>query len=201
MLSTVTIVGGGPAGSALAIRLVEAGFDVTIIEREIFPRNKVCGEFISPECFGHFDALGVTERMFARGGDRISETIFYERGGRSLTIPSKWFGSSSALSLSRAEMDRILLERARKVGAKLLESTRVVSLISDSGRVVGLQTRGEDGTSAAMYSDLIVDATGRSTTVKRLLDKKVADRKVPKRPPLLGFKAHLRGVDLEPGRL
>jgi flavin-dependent dehydrogenase len=51
-----------------------------------------------------------------------------------------------------------------------------------------------------VYSDLVVDATGRSTVVKRLLDKKVADRKVPKRPPLLGFKAHLRGVDLEPGR-
>ena len=55
----VLIAGGGPAGASLAIRLAAAGRDVVLVERDRFPRHKLCGEFISPECFGHFAELGV----------------------------------------------------------------------------------------------------------------------------------------------
>ena len=46
----ITIVGAGPAGAGAAIRLAQNGFGVTLVEREKFPRQKLCGEFISPEC-------------------------------------------------------------------------------------------------------------------------------------------------------
>ena len=62
------IVGAGPAGSSLAIRLALRGSKVTLIERDRFPREKLCGEFISPECFRHFEDLGVTGDLFAKGG-------------------------------------------------------------------------------------------------------------------------------------
>jgi flavin-dependent dehydrogenase len=199
MVSTIAIVGAGPAGSSLAIRLAQSGFEVTVIERESFPRQKLCGEFISPECFAHFETLGVSSRMLARGGDRIAETVFYDRGGRSLRIPSKWFGSSGALSLSRAEMDLILLDRAKETGVNLLESTRVTDLVWEDEHVVGLQTRCDDGNTSQVRSDLIVDATGRSAIVRRMLDKK-SGTITAKRPPLLGFKTHLTNVDLEPGK-
>ena len=199
MVSSVAIVGGGPAGSSLAIRLALAGFRVTLLERDSFPRHKLCGEFISPECFEHFDMLGVADRMFTRGGDRITETIFYDRGGRSLIIPSEWFGSSGALSLSRAEMDLVLLERAREVGVTVLESTRVVALIREGDSVAGLNIRSDNGNSMSVHADLFVDATGRAAVVRRLLDKETGASKA-KRPPLVGFKVHMSDVELEPGR-
>src|ERR1044071_9779413 len=103
--SKIAIVGAGPGGASLGIRLSQMGFEVCLIEREKFPRHKLCGEFISPECLAHFKNLGVFDEMLAVGGDRISQTIFYEPNGRSVTVPSDWFDArgQGALSISRAE--------------------------------------------------------------------------------------------------
>ncbi len=75
-VNKIAIAGAGPAGTSLAIRLVRKGFDVVLVEREQFPRHKLCGEFISPECLEHFRDLDVSEEMLASGGDRIEKTVF-----------------------------------------------------------------------------------------------------------------------------
>jgi flavin-dependent dehydrogenase len=201
MVSTVAIVGAGPAGSSLAIRLAEEGFAVILIEREKFPRQKLCGEFISPECLAHFDALGVADRMLASGGDRISETIFYERGGRHVTIPSEWFGSSGALSLSRAQMDLCLLDRAREVGVEVREETRTVDIVRAGNNISGIRVRNKNRAEEAISADLFIDATGRSAALQKLVAK--AEDSTPRkniRPPFVAFKTHLRGVELDRGR-
>src|ERR671926_546520 len=97
------IVGGGPAGSSGAIHLAARGARVLLAERERFPREKLCGEFISPECLAHFRRLGVLESMESAGGAEVSETVFYAPSGRALSVPSEWFGGGSraALGLSR----------------------------------------------------------------------------------------------------
>src|SRR5689334_20098902 len=118
----VVMAGAGPAGSSVAIRLAKLGFEITLIERERFPRPKLCGEFISPECLAHFTELGVLDQMMSAGGDEISETRFFESGGRSVTVPSRWFGHGEfALSLSRASMDKILLDEAKRIGVSVHE--------------------------------------------------------------------------------
>src|SRR6476620_2062008 len=94
--SKIAIVGAGPAGASAAIRLAQTGFQVTLVEREKFPREKLCGEFISPECFAHFRALGVLYEMLAAGGDRIAETVFYAPNGKSVSVPSEWFNKSES---------------------------------------------------------------------------------------------------------
>src|SRR5687767_7519136 len=92
--SQIVVVGAGPAGASLAIRLAASGFEVTLVEREKFPRHKLCGEFVSPECLDHFAELGVLEEMFAIGGDRITETRFYAPSGRNVVVPSEWLGKA-----------------------------------------------------------------------------------------------------------
>src|SRR5690242_21417889 len=96
------IIGGGPAGSSAAIHLAASGGRVLLAEQKKFPREKLCGEFISPECLEHFARLGVSGRMEMSGGARVSETVFYAPSGRSLSVPSGWFGAgaSTALGLS-----------------------------------------------------------------------------------------------------
>src|SRR5215210_2990119 len=103
----VVIVGGGPAGTSAAIHLAQSGVRVLLAEQKKFPRAKLCGEFISPECLDHFQRLGVTESMTGAGGALLCETLFYSRRGASVAVPSEWFGTGRAvaLGLSRAEMD------------------------------------------------------------------------------------------------
>ncbi|MBA3805159.1 MAG: FAD-dependent monooxygenase, partial [Acidobacteria bacterium] len=112
----VIVVGGGPAGTSAAIHLALTGASVLLAEQKKFPRPKLCGEFISPECLDHFKRLGVADNMMLAGGAEISATNFYARRGASVSVPSEWFGAghAGALGLSRAEMDERLLKRARE---------------------------------------------------------------------------------------
>ncbi len=198
--SKITIAGAGPAGSSLAIRLAKLGFETTLIERERFPRPKLCGEFISPECLEHFDELGVLEEMLSAGGDKITETRFFESGGRSVAVPSSWFGRGEfALSLSRAEMDHLLLERARQLGVSIYESTSVTGVESELDRIVGVNTRTADGEVRDFSADIFVDATGRSRVIAKLAGRKLDAAAPHVKPDLIGFKTHLETAGLEKG--
>jgi flavin-dependent dehydrogenase len=197
--SKIAVAGAGPAGSSLAIRLAHHGFNTVLIERERFPRQKLCGEFISPESFAHFEQLGVMEEMLDAGGDRIAETRFFETGGRSITVPTDWFGRGDfAISLSRAEMDHRLLERARAVGVDVLEETSVTGVEYENGRVSAVRARSEDGSTTEIAADLFVDATGRSRVLSRSIERQNENAKHVK-PSLVGFKTHVRDADLERG--
>src|ERR1700704_675354 len=80
----VIIAGAGPAGSSAAIHLATGGARVLLVEQKRFPREKLCGEFISPECLKHFERLGVSDPMLAAGGESLSQTVFYACDGRSV---------------------------------------------------------------------------------------------------------------------
>ena len=151
----ILIAGGGPAGSSLAIRLKKLGHAVTLIEKEKFPRHKLCGEFISPECLVHFDELGVKTPMLASGGASIAETVFYEIGGRGVAVPSEWFGhAGQALSLSRARMDEILLRKAEAAGTKIFEGTAVVGLKTENGEIAAVKAKSASGETLEVAADI-----------------------------------------------
>ena len=211
--SQILIIGAGPAGASLAIRLARQNFAVVLIEREKFPRHKLCGEFVSPECLAHFADLDVLDEMISVGGDRISQTIFYAPSGKNVTVPSKWFGASheNALGISRSEMDFRLLEKAKSVGVEILEETAVVGLLFESETVCGVKVKTKTGETVEISSDLTIDATGRANVLGKLADKSflTQSRKVAKsqktkdkrqKTKLVGFKAHLENVNLEKGR-
>lgn len=219
------IVGAGPSGASLAIRLAKENFRVTLIEREKFPRRKLCGEFISPECFAHFRELGVLDKMLASGGDRISETVFFAPDGKAVSVPSKWFGGDSdgALSLSRAAMDFRLLEKAREVGVDVLEETQVVDILFENDKICGVKIKCKNGEATELFADLTVDATGRANILSKLVEREISRKgakqvqsskfkvqsskfknqiqnpksKIQNR--LVGFKTHLKNTDLETG--
>jgi menaquinone-9 beta-reductase len=210
--SKVVIVGAGPAGASLAIRLAKENFDVCLIERERFPRHKLCGEFISPECLRHFRDLDVFDEMLSSGGDRITQTVFYEPNGKSVSISSEWFNGDSqgALSLSRAEMDLRLLEKAKQTGVTVLEDTNVVGIIFENAKIGGVKVKSNVGEAREIIADLFVDATGRAGVLAKLATKfkvqspkskvsEIQNLKSKIQNRLVGFKTHLKNVNLEKG--
>lgn len=191
--SKIVIVGAGPAGSSLAIRLAQKGLDVTIVEKDRFPREKLCGEFISPECLRHFESIGVKGELLTVGGDRIFETRFFDKRGRSVAVPTEWFGHGRfALSLSRAVMDHRLLAAARTSGVNVIEGSRVTGTRNEGGRMLSIDLRSDAGEKGQIIGDLFVDATGRTAVLSK-------GETPTERPKLVAFKAHLSNVRTEPG--
>lgn len=194
----VIIAGAGPAGTSAAIHLAQRGARVLLAEQKKFPRAKLCGEFISPECLTHFEQLGVTASMNDAGGARLTQTVFYARGGRSVSVPSEWFGGqAAALGLSRAEMDQRLLLRARDAGVDVREETVASGLISQADRVSGLNLKSDRETSEVNAS-VVIDATGRTRALTRRFDDHKT-RSGRQHPSLVAFKAHLEDATVAAG--
>ena len=194
----VIIAGGGPAGSSAAICLASHGVRVLLVEQKQFPRPKLCGEFISPECTVHFEKLRVAEAMLAAAPSHLTSTVFYSPTGRNVRVPSSWFRTNGvALGLSRAEMDERLLRRAAEAGAVVVENAHVADVIFADRNVCGIVTR--QGTEEFTYRGaVIIDATGRSRALtRRLADK--ADGAHRERRAMVAFKAHFENTRLEPG--
>src|SRR4029453_6058649 len=109
------IIGGGPAGSAAAISMSQQGARVLVLEEKHMPRGKLCGEFVTPECFPTLERLGVMKRMLAAGAQKISRVSLGAESGKSVeTCISEMSESEAdwALSLSRSRFDQILFEGA-----------------------------------------------------------------------------------------
>ncbi len=192
----VVIAGGGPAGSSLAIRLASAGMSVLVAEQKSFPREKLCGEFISPECLSHFDELGVLPGIMSQSS-RFGKTVFYALSGRSVSVESEWFGSGGAVAvgLSRAEMDDLLLKRAGEMGVDVCENTTAVGVLAEGETITGIKLRVRKGEEVDVAAKLVVDATGRSRSVAREVDP---SEKAATRARHVAFKTHLAGASVPP---
>ena len=112
-LTEVTILGAGPAGSSGAIAALQAGAGVRIFEKSVFPRHKVCGEFLSPEVVPLIARLGGSEPFAAARAHPITRFSLhfprYTKHGRL---------SEPGLGLSRYRLDQILLDLAIGAGAR-----------------------------------------------------------------------------------
>jgi flavin-dependent dehydrogenase len=190
----VIIAGAGPAGSSAAIHLAREGRRVLLVEQKKFPRAKLCGEFISPECRRHFETLGVADAMTNSDPASITETVFYSTRGHHVTIPSSWFGGPAALGLSRAVMDDVLLRRARECGVEVIEGATITEPILDHNIVRGVKLK-INGDELQHSAPLTIDATGRA----RILTRKLHAGKPKSKAKLIAFKAHLRNTRVASG--
>src|SRR3954453_15003674 len=190
----VIIAGAGPAGSSAAIHLARKDLRVLLVEQKKFPRAKLCGEFISPECQRHFQNLGVSEAMTAVGPTALVETVFYSTRGHHVTIPSSWFGGPAALGLSRAVMDDVLLRRARECGVEVIEGATITEPILDNDIVRGVKLK-INGDEHQHTAPLTIDATGRA----RILTRKLHAGEMRSKAKLIAFKVHLRNPRVAPG--
>ena len=185
----VIVAGAGPAGSSASIHLAQSGLRVLLVEQKKFPRAKLCGEFISPECERHFKNLGVADAMNCSGPAKLTETVFYSARGHRVAIPSTWFGGSSAFGLSRAVMDNVLLRRAQHCGVTVLEGSSINEPIRSGSKVLGVKVK-TGGEECEYRAPVTIDATGRARILTRKLD--TGERR--SKPTLIAFKVHLQNT-------
>ena len=191
----VAIAGAGPAGTSAAIHLALQGLTVLLVEQKKFPRPKLCGEFISPECLTHFERLGVAKQINAARGAHLLETSFYSRSGGKVTVPSDWFKTNTAaIGLSRAEMDNLLLKRARELGVHVLEEAQVLDVIREEEIVRGVYVK-ESNQPQEYRAHLTIDATGRNRALAHKINKGETPRR---RARFVAFKAHFENARLAP---
>jgi geranylgeranyl reductase family protein len=140
----VIVVGAGPSGSAAAYYLALAGLNVLLIEKSRFPRDKVCGDGLTPRAVKSLVGMGVD--VSEEAGWLRNKGLRVIAGGMRLELDwpelSSWPGYG--LVRTRASLDEQLARRAQAVGAKLLEGTTVTGpLLDDNGRIVGVETTAE----------------------------------------------------------
>lgn len=179
MLADALVVGAGPAGAATAILLAKEGLSVVLLDRARFPRDKVCGEYLSPEGTRILDRLGVLSAVETHGarplkGMRIlapDSTLLvgdYPTGG-------PWHGHRPhALAVRRRVLDHVLVERAREVGVSVREGVRVIDLLRDGRQVAGVVAeparRAADPAGAErLLARLVVAADGRTSVIAERL--------------------------------
>jgi len=173
--SDVVVVGGGPAGASLAIRLARAGTQVCVVDRARFPRDKPCGEFLSPGATPILEELGVRGAVEAAGARRLERVRIVAHGAAvELEFPDDEGAAPWGYSLSRRALDAILLDAARAAGARVLEATRVEGVRFEPGRAI-IASRGADGEPLEIGARLVVGAGGRNCPVARALGTQQRD--------------------------
>ena len=175
MLSDAVVVGAGPAGAATAILLAREGLSVVLLDRARFPRDKICGEYLSPEGSRILERLGVLARVEARGARPLRGMRIVGPDGTLLVgdYPLDHARSADhpqALAVRRRVLDSALVERAREVGVSVREGMRVVDLLREGTRVTGViaEPVGPErvGAAAERFSaPLLVAADGRTSVI------------------------------------
>lgn len=188
------IIGAGPAGSTAAIQLAQAGQRVLLLEKSRFPREKLCGEFITPECLNVFDRLGVRQRMFDAGAKIIRRFKLFAPDGRSLNLPIEWIadGHSQGISLTRAAMDFVLLERAREAGVDIREGLQVSPRLRQQDGLSFIEGKADGATVERFAASLVIDASGRNGVFSSQIPQ-AASRFEGSR--VFGCKVYLRGIE------
>ena len=140
----VIVVGAGPSGSSAAYYLAQAGLDVLLIEKSRFPRDKVCGDGLTPRAVKALVAMGVD--VSEEAGWLRNKGLRVIGGGMRLELDWPELSSYPGYGLvrTRASLDEQLARRAQAAGVKLLEGTTVTGpVLDDDGRIVGVRTQAE----------------------------------------------------------
>ncbi len=193
------IVGAGPAGSAAAILLARAGWNVALVERQRFPRRKVCGECIAAPNLPLLDALGIGDAIRELAGGELRRVALLH-GSRTVTapLPPADKGESFGRALGREHLDTLLVEQARAAGATVFQPVALHRFEGRPGRFAFHLRRtpgaGDGVDSVELDAAVAIAAHG---SWEPLPSERESRRAARRSSDLFAFKANFRGVRLE----
>lgn len=165
----VAIVGAGPAGSSAAIQLAAKGYSIALLDKEKFPREKLCGDFLNPVSWPMLRELEVERAVLARPHEKISIFHFTSFSGEEAEIPLAASDDVAAfgLGLRRFDLDYVLLERAKSLGVTVLDGWKPQELERQSDGWI-LKTDRSD-VFEELGARMLIGADGRNSWVAHRL--------------------------------
>lgn len=185
----IAIIGAGPCGSACAAQLARSGFRVLLLERDTFPRDKLCGEFLSGESRRLLAELGCLQQVEQRRPASIQSMKFISMKG----AETKAHLPSPAYGISRRSLDTVLVENAAASGAEVWQGREVLDLAPRANRDgAATLTIGAGSSSPAevmqVSARVVIAAYGRRSH----LDRKQGRGFLQGDHPFMGLKRHYR---------
>ena len=165
----VLVIGGGPAGAATSYWLAQAGHDVVVVEKKVFPRVKTCGDGLTPRAVHQLDEMGL--------GDRLTQFHSYDglrTVAHGMTLELKWpdhpIFPNYGYVVRRCDLDTMVAEHAVKAGATLIQGAEAVRPILRDGLVTGAVVKHkESGLTEEIHARYVVIADGANSRFGRAL--------------------------------
>jgi geranylgeranyl reductase family protein len=162
----VIVVGAGPAGATTAFYLAQSGLDVLLLEKSRFPREKVCGDGLTPRAVKTLVNMGIS--VSEQDGWVRNKGLRVIGAGKRLELPWPELASYPGYGLvrTRLDLDETLARRAQQAGARLFEGVTVTGPVLDerTGRITGVVAKAADGAEDRTYrARVVVAADGNSS--------------------------------------
>ena len=196
------VIGAGPAGSATAILLARAGWEVVLVEQDVYPRRKVCGECVGAAGLALLDELGIGAGVRAHAGPELRDVGFMSQAATVIAdFPPVATGPYRyGRALRREHLDKLLVDRAAATGVQVMQPVRVRA-VHPSRDAFRCDLAGRDAAShVSVFATVVIDAHGSWQRGAMVPDAQALRR--PRRASdLFAFKVVLRHASLRPGLL
>jgi flavin-dependent dehydrogenase len=165
----VVVIGGGPAGATVSTLLAQQGVKVRLYERERFPRFHI-GESLIPETYWVLRRLNMLDKMKASPFVKKFSVQFVNSEGK-LSAPFYFWDNkphecSQTWQVIRSQFDQMMLDNARENGVDVRQPARVLEVLFEGDRAIGVRTQDEDGSREDVSAQVVVDASGQSTMLQ-----------------------------------
>ncbi len=179
----VIVIGGGPSGTTTATLIAQKGYKVRLYEREKGPRFHI-GESLIPQTYWVLQRLNMLPKMkssnyikkysvqFVGSSGRLSEPFYF--------VDHKPHESSQTWQVRRSEFDKMMLDNAAEHGVDVQQGVRVLEVLFEGDRAVGVRLQDENGEERIEHADVIVDASGQSTLIQGKLGLREWDPELKK---------------------
>jgi flavin-dependent dehydrogenase len=179
----VVVIGGGPAGATASTLIAQQGHRVQLFEREHFPRFHI-GESLIPETYWVIERLNMLEKLkkshfvkkhsvqFVGSSGRLSEPFYF--------MDNKPHECSQTWQVLRSEFDTMMLDNAREHGVEAHEGVRVLDVLFEGDRAIGLRIKQENGSEREIRAKVVIDASGQSKLLASRFKLSVADPELKK---------------------
>jgi menaquinone-9 beta-reductase len=194
----VAIVGAGPAGSSAAIHLARKGYAVALLDKEQFPREKLCGDFLNPINWPVLRALEVDRELLARAHAKVTTFRVSSFSGDEVEVPlpGSEDGAFFGLGLRRFDLDYVLLKKAESEGATFFQECKLRDLKRETQSWLLRFDRA--GMMERLRARVLIGADGRNSWVARRLG--LADPRTMQGRSV-GFQFRLKGSNRDAGKV
>ncbi|MFN3694091.1 MAG: NAD(P)/FAD-dependent oxidoreductase [Ignavibacterium sp.] len=178
----ILIVGGGPAGSTTALYLSELGYDITIVEKKKFPRETLCGEFLSKEVTDILKELNIFNEFLSLKPNKLNFFRAVDESGIELKSDLNF----DAYAMKRSVFDSFLLNKTKERKVRVIQPAEVITITRTNSEFIS-EIIDDSSNKFNVISKLVIAAYGK----QNILDKKLERDFINKKSYLNGVKIHL----------